>query len=126
MKKTSGKKVSFDCIYVKQGKKFELVLFSCEAKKLRRLVEINRRDSNEDKGYQRFLSGSRVSALKRYVENNNPLPSAILITFDNWELNSTKTKITVPDKKNIGWVIDGQHRLEGANESAVNISLPVI
>ncbi|HVT86402.1 MAG TPA: DGQHR domain-containing protein [Chitinophagaceae bacterium] len=126
MKSSQSKEASFDCIHIKQGKKFELVLFSCEAKRLRKLVEINRRDSDEDKGYQRFLSGSRVNAIKKFVENNNPLPSAILITFDKWRLNSKENIITVPNKKNIGWVIDGQHRLEGANEASINISLPVI
>jgi DGQHR domain-containing protein len=36
------------------------------------------------------------------------------------------TKIIIPNKKNAGWVIDGQHRLAGAHQSDVDIDIVVM
>lgn len=119
------KSFTFNCIVAKQGK-HELVCFVAKASQLWNLVEINRREPDKDKGYQRTLSLKRVDVITRYINNGNAIPLNILVSFDKANLNKTKNIIHIPNKKNAGWVIDGQHRLAGAHSSKVDIDLIVI
>jgi DGQHR domain-containing protein len=48
------------------------------------------------------------------------------VSFDTAKLTQKGTKLTVPNRPNAGWVIDGQHRLAGAHQSKKDIRLPVV
>ncbi|MDB5870886.1 MAG: hypothetical protein JWQ07_328 [Ramlibacter sp.] len=119
------KTTKFKCIPIKQGTT-TLYAFAASAKSLWKLVQINTRDPDKDKGYQRILSPSRVSSIAKYISAKNPIPTSILVSFSKATINATGTEIAVPTKANAGWVIDGQHRLAGAHQSSKDIELPVI
>jgi len=90
------------------------------------IVKINRREPDKDKGYQRVLSPARVGSIARYVKAGNPIPTSILLVFDNAKLSDDGKTLTVPRKKDAGWVIDGQHRLAGIHESGADIELSFV
>lgn len=124
--KTKPKTIAFKCVQVRQGDT-TLYAFSVSAKVLWKIVQINTRDPDKDKGYQRVLSSSRVRAITRYIEEKNPIPTSILISFGKAAtVNTAGTELTVPLKANAGWVIDGQHRLAGAHQAKKDIELPVV
>lgn len=118
--------ISVPCITITQNDK-QLVCFSMESKQLYSIVEINQRDSDKDQGYQRVLSKSRVKAITTYVEQGNIIPISILIALGDDSVVSEDGKtINIPNRSDAGWVIDGQHRLAGAQNSQVNIELCVV
>ncbi|MEY2496018.1 MAG: hypothetical protein QOJ45_2510 [Verrucomicrobiota bacterium] len=119
------KTLSFDCISVTQGK-YTLAVFSISAAELWKIVTINKREPDKDKGYQRVLSEGRVGAISRYVQKGNCLPTSVLVTFDEGKFNREKSKITVPNLAEAGWIIDGQHRLAGIRASGVDMQVSVV
>jgi DGQHR domain-containing protein len=111
------------CIVIKQGK-YKLICFSASAKAMWNVLEINKRDSDKDKGYQRVLSTARIAVIAKYIDAENIIPNSILINLDKKSRLSHDGKhITIPVKKNAGWIIDGQHRLAGAKEARTEIDL---
>lgn len=115
-------------IRFKQHDKY-LYVFHAKASELYSRLSINRRIENKDEGYQRTLSTSRILAVAKFIERKKVIPSSVLITFDQATYSAAKKILTVPKGTNIGWVIDGQHRLAGAHEAATNgtdIDLPVV
>lgn len=118
--------IEISCITATQGKT-ELVCFTMKAKDLWQLVDINKRDPDKDKGYQRVLSMSRVESIAKYIDGGRVIPTCVLVSLDKTaQLSRNKSKIIVPKKKRIGWVIDGQHRLAGANHASSNVEFFVI
>jgi DGQHR domain-containing protein len=88
---------------------------------------VNRRERDKDIGYQRTLSRSRLNVITKYIDDGNPIPNSLLISLDEGaHLSKDKKFITIPNKADAGWVIDGQHRLAGAKESHTNIELLVM
>lgn len=100
-----------------------------KASKLFACVSINRRVEDKDEGYQRALSQSRIEAIKRYIKGKHVIPGAIVISFDTATYDATKGELSVPPGTDVGWVIDGQHRLAGAHLAAIDgtdIEMPVV
>lgn len=121
-----SKLLTFKSIPIKQGA-VTLYAMAISAKTLWGIVEINTRDPDKDKGYQRVLSAARVRAISKYIVGKNPIPTSILVSFGkSATVNKAGTEITIAAKGNAGWVIDGQHRLAGAHLSSTDIELPVI
>jgi DGQHR domain-containing protein len=123
-----ARSLRFPAIEVNQSGK-KLYLFRASAAVLFDALSINRRTENKDEGYQRVLSQSRVESIARYIQQKRTIPGAITVCFDNGVFSSAKREISVPAGKDIGWVIDGQHRLAGASMAAkrgTNIELPVV
>ena len=112
-------------MWLKQGD-IELACFVMNAKKLWNIVTINKRDPDKDKGYQRALSSSRISAISRYIDKKNPIPNSVLISLEKAEISKNKRTLIIPNQKDAGWVIDGQHRLAGAHESHHDIEVVVV
>jgi DGQHR domain-containing protein len=107
----------------------KLYVFKAKASLLYNFLSINRRIENKDEGYQRALSVSRVEAITRYAKDKKPIPGAIIVSLDNAKFDSKKSELTVPGGADVGWVIDGQHRLAGAemaSRSGTDIELPVV
>lgn len=98
-------------------------------------------------GFQRQIDKNRVKAVATYLNNNPPImPNAIVVSFDKDTLeftplpgqttgsNTILGKVVVkgklreidgdwvpmPESERIGYVIDGQHRLEAISESSVD------
>jgi DGQHR domain-containing protein len=106
-----------------------LYLFKAKASLLYEALSINRRIPDKDEGYQRVLSLSRVQAITRYVRQNRAIPGAIIVSLDKAEFDKRKGELTLPAGTNVGWVIDGQHRLAGAAMAAregTDIEFPVV
>lgn len=120
--------MSFSALPVKQGG-VTLYLMRDRASALFSRISINRRVEDKDEGYQRALSTSRVESIRRYINSNHVIPGAIIVAFDNASFDADSNELTVPAGTDVGWVIDGQHRLAGAHLAAqdgVDIELPVV
>lgn len=108
-------KVSAD--EITQGNRV-MYLFKAKASVLYEAFAINRRISDKDEGYQRVLSSSRVQAITRYILQNRTIPGSIIVSLDQAQFDKKKKELTIPPGTNVGWVIDGQHRLAGASVAA--------
>lgn len=115
----------YTCVKGTQGK-HELILFFAPAKELWNCVAINQKQEDEEGGYQRATSASRVAAISRYVDADNQIPLSVLVSFQQSAVSHQGNKIRIPGKKTSGWVIDGQHRLAGASHAEKEIVLPVV
>lgn len=107
----------------------KLYLFKAKASTLYNSLSINRRVEGKEEGYQRALSVSRVQSITRFVTSRKVLPGAIIVTLDGATYNSRTKKLTLPAGSDIGWVIDGQHRLVGAamaSRGGIDVELPVV
>ena len=119
---------NFDAIPVHQGET-TLYTFSDRASKLWEFVSINRREENKDEGYQRVLSNSRVRAVADYIKDGNVIPGSIIIAVDFGKYKVAPGKLHIDAGKDVAWVIDGQHRLAGAqlaSTEGVDIELSVV
>lgn len=107
-----------------------MYVFKAKASILYNSFSINRRIENKDEGYQRALSPARVQAITRYIiQLKKPIPGAVIVCLDKATFDSRKNEISIPAGKDVGWVIDGQHRLAGAEEASrlgTNVELPVV
>jgi DGQHR domain-containing protein len=104
-------------------------LFKMKASALWDLTQINRRSEDKTAGYQRALSPSRVKSIARFIASNGLIPGSIIVSFDKGKFISASSVLNFPNRKNIGWIIDGQHRMAGASEAAakgVDPELPVV
>lgn len=93
-------------------------VFSLPASRLFRLTQINQRSEDKTEGYQRALSPGRARAISRYIKAGGILPGAIIVSFDKGRFNAETERLSFPSDKDLGWVIDGQHRLAGAYEAS--------
>lgn len=97
---------------------YTLYVFAAKASVLYGALSINRRVLDKDEGYQRVLSPSRVEALTRYILKKRPIPGALIVSLDKAKFDTKKLQLTIPAGTDVGWVIDGQHRLAGAAMAA--------
>jgi DGQHR domain-containing protein len=130
-KKTGNAKapLKFDAIKFSQGEQ-TMYLFTSKASVLYDSLSINRRVENKDEGYQRTLSLGRVQAIAKFVQRKKTaIPSAIIVCFDEGDFDAESGVLSIPSGKDVGWVIDGQHRLAGCHAAAqegVDIELAVV
>lgn len=122
-----AKTLKIPAIKITQGK-YELYGFAIGAKKLWKLTQINRKELDKEAGYQRALSDARRKTIAEYIDAGNTIPNAILVVFDDKDVkfDAKANQLILPDKKNIGWVIDGQHRLAGAEKAKTDIDIFVL
>jgi DGQHR domain-containing protein len=125
--KKKPKSIRIPALPITQGNQ-TFYLFAMKASQLWDFVQINRRSEDKIEGYQRALSPSRVRNITRYIAANGLIPGSIIVSFDQGHFSASGNLI-LPLKKNIGWVIDGQHRLAGAyeaNAKGIDPDLPVV
>jgi DGQHR domain-containing protein len=124
-----SQQLRFPALEVKQLDS-KMYVFKAKASLLYKSFSINRRIEDKDVGYQRALSPARVQAITRYItQRKKPIPGAVIVCLDKATFDSQKGQISIPAGKDVGWVIDGQHRLAGAEEASrlgTNIELPVV
>ena len=92
-------------------------------------MSINRRQENKDEGYQRALSSSRVEAVSRHIQAGKAVPTSVLVALEGAKYDPKSSTLSIPAGEDIGWVIDGQHRIAGAHvaaEAGTEIELSVI
>ncbi|NJK91886.1 MAG: DGQHR domain-containing protein [Blastochloris sp.] len=117
-------KNKYPCIHLKQAK-YKIVIFAIPAKKLFELVKYNRREEDKKKGYQRSLTPNRSASISKFIDAGNAIPTNIVVAFDHAKISSDGKFIEIEDCADAGWVIDGQHRLNGASEAADDIDVAV-
>lgn len=115
----------YDVITSKQNG-YDLYLFFADAKELFQCVSINKKEEDEDGGYQRAASPARTRAIGRFIDAGNPLPLSLLINLEKRAVTLQGSQIHISASKKSGWVIDGQHRLIGAVQADTQILLPVV
>lgn len=124
----TGPAKTISAIPLIQGDK-TFYIFSMPASELYQLVQINRRSEDKREGYQRALSPSRVRSVARYLSGGGAIPGAIAVSFDAGSFDAHHNLLKLPGSENIGWVIDGQHRLAGAfeaSEKGTDVDLAVV
>src|SRR5215217_2145245 len=121
--KQTGKKTgvlrkaeTFSAIEVQQGRS-TFYVFKARASQLWSFLSINRRLEKKDEGYQRVLSNARVAAVASHIRSGKPIPNSILVALDGATFDSAAGTLRIPAGTDVGWVIDGQHRLAGAHEA---------
>lgn len=95
---------------------FEFFAFILTAEQLAEISYVSKRDGNE--GYQRLLDRKRAESIKRYIEAGGTLPNNIILNFnepDKVSYQQETKMLTIPFAPRSAWVIDGQHRLFGAD-----------
>jgi DGQHR domain-containing protein len=106
-----------------------MFFFVLEAKNIYNRFDVSRRIDDKEKGYQRSFSKTRINQIKKYLDKEKGiLPNSILVNIDaNKYTFSTETnKLTFVDEGALGFIIDGQHRVWGANNAEGEIFLPVV
>lgn len=106
----------------------EFVFFKAKANEIWEHFSINRRIEDKDEGYQRAISTSRVRKIAKYIDAGNILPLPILVSLEagKYNINKSNGKIIINDEPDVGWIIDGQHRLAGAHTASSEIEVPVV
>lgn len=110
----------------------KLYLFSMKASDIWKVVQVNQREENKDTGYQRAFSEVRGKKIKEYIiQEKGIIAPAIIIAFEKASYDSKNKKFVIDNVENAGWIIDGQHRLRGAelaskDEQSVDLELAVI
>lgn len=105
----------------------EFYCFVANAKDLNEVCIANQFDEKKNAdGYQRAVSPARRNKISKFIDSGKPLPLSVLISFHSAEIDKANSQITIPRKKNAGWIIDGQHRLAGAKDAESEIMIPVV
>lgn len=124
--------MNINYLTVRQHDNVQMIVFSAPASFLWKVLSINKKDDDKDEGYQRTLSLSRAQQIQRYIEGKKSISPAIIISLDADKIQfqeESKTIIISETESEAGWVIDGQHRLRGAQLASVSgpdIELPVV
>lgn len=117
----------FNAIEINQNGQI-LYLFSMSAKRIYDKFSVSRRVEDKEKGYQRSFSSSRLKQIANYLNKDSGfLPNSILVNIDNDKYKFENDKLYLKlDEESIGFIIDGQHRVGGANLADNDILLPVV
>jgi len=94
----------------------EFYAFVLTAEQLAEISFVSKREGKE--GYQRLLDKKRGEAIKRYIESGGTLPNNLVLNFtevNQLSFDEKTSLLTIPLVPMSAWVIDGQHRLFGAD-----------
>ncbi len=121
--------MTVSCIKFEQnGSNF--FLFVLDAKFIYNRFAVSRRIEDKEKGYQRSFSKARVNQIKTYIDKEKGiLPNSVLVNIDSekYSYDPKRNKLKFPGgTSNLGFIIDGQHRVWGANKAEHTIELPVV
>lgn len=97
------------------------------AKDIYNISTVSRIDAS-DRGYQRLLIEKRAKDIAEYLDNGNIIPGSIILSAQHGSscsYDSPSKELTIDTTNKPLFVIDGQHRLYGANLCQRNIELPV-
>lgn len=123
--------ITFPCLKFTQNG-VDMYMFALEASQLWRILSVNERNPDKDEGYQRAFSQSRGLEVKKFIQDRKTIAPALIVSLQNMTYDESNQTITIPADSTSGWVIDGQHRLRGAQlasidrENPIDLKLPVV
>lgn len=99
---------------------------AAKAKDLFQVSTVSRAEEDPDQGFQRVLGKSRANQIAEYLNNGNVIPGSIVLSSSSSAPNYDSKKSILTIDKNVEklLVIDGQHRLFGANLADDHVVLP--
>lgn len=109
------------------GKK--IYIFAAKSSILWDFLKINEREKDKDEGYQRAFSKTRGQDIKNYIIEKGVIAPSLIISLRDTTFDPKTKMLIIPKKDDAGWVIDGQHRLQGANlahRDGVEIEMSVV
>lgn len=98
------------------------------ARQLYAAYYVSRADEDPQKGFQRNLSEKRANSIAQYLDDENVIPGAVILSAKEVAemTNDEKTRtIRYRDVPKAFFVIDGQHRLFGAQRAKGDVVLAV-
>lgn len=114
---------AIECI--QNNKKFYLAIFPKSL--LTNTAKISRKSENPEKGFQRLLNEARANQIAKYFESGGVIPSPIILSSQNEaQLQYVEGKLIFNNISNAFLVLDGQHRLYGANLCNIDLNIPVV
>lgn len=120
--------------------------FVIDPKDLLEISYVARRETRNERFYQRILKESRVKDIANYVDKDNIIPNNIIIAFNEnlkqfVKFHPVKHKFSLTDWPYMGisygilefpkdyrscWIIDGQHRLYSFVKSKKTFHMPIV
>ena len=101
-------------------------LFWCEPHDLLEVAYVARRGTGTEDYYQRMLSKSRITSIKKFIDDQGVFPNNVIVSFDEKPQFNIKEQasatwpqwlefgdLTFPKSYRSCWIVDGQHRLYG-------------
>lgn len=96
-----------------------------DAKDVFKYSIVSRADKN-NKGYQRLLGEKRAKDIAQYINDGGIIPGCIILSAQsNSNLTFSNNEISFNEHDDSFFVIDGQHRLFGAEYAENEIKIPV-
>jgi DGQHR domain-containing protein len=103
-------------------------LTAIPAKKLFKVSYVSRADEDPKEGFQRTLSESRAKSIAEYLDTGNIIPGAVILSAKaegELAFNARKQTLSYREMAKAFFVIDGQHRLFGAERANKEVMLAV-
>ena len=98
------------------------------AKQIYAMSTVVRIKDDPDNGYQRLLVEKRARDISEYLDNGNIIPGSIILSAQagtDFSYKADEDMLEIDTSSCPLFVIDGQHRLYGANMSKQDVKLPV-
>ncbi|MBS7838030.1 DGQHR domain-containing protein [Wohlfahrtiimonas chitiniclastica] len=104
----------------------KMYLFAAKASQLWKLLDVNKKVKDKDEGYQRAFSNNRGAAIQKFIQDGGVIAPSLIVSLEDVIYQDGSLCLSSNSK---GWVIDGQHRLRGAEQAAkddIDIDLAVV
>ncbi|MCH8863018.1 MAG: hypothetical protein IID51_10965, partial [Proteobacteria bacterium] len=72
------------------------------------------------------MSPAREKKIADFIDDGNVIPNSVLISFQHAKLSRDKTTLTVDNRQDAGWIIDGQHRLAAIEVTGLSAWMVVV
>lgn len=122
----SENKIRVNAVRVEQNER-KFYLFKIKAEDLLNIAYFNPREIDREAGIQRPFREWRSKEVAEYIdEENSVLPNNIIISLNSKFVSFNNGTLEIQPKKDIAFVIDGQHRLRAFKHTLKkNFELPV-
>lgn len=99
-----------------------------------RIAKVDVRDElTNPNGYQRYRDETRCRRIAEFIKNpTSVLPGSILLnlrgsaTYTSDSYGGSKGVLSIPNRKGVAWLVDGQHRMGGFEYTERELVLPAV
>jgi DNA sulfur modification protein DndB len=106
----------------------EHYLTAIPAKQLFKVSYVSRADEDPKEGFQRTLSETRAKRIAEYLDEGNIIPGAVILSAKpeaGLKYDGKTRSLSYQERPKAFFVIDGQHRLFGAERAAKDVTIAV-